>query len=553
MKIDFRNGVFFTESRYEEKDVIKRSGFRWNPAIRRWETTDIKVVESLIQTLHNTSGEEFNVITEEVKSAIFEKKNKNAEILKKSMSATSDIEIPHNPGMDYLPFQKAGIDFISSQKNVLVADEMGLGKTIQAIGYINLNPEIHTVLVICPASLKMNWKQEMKKWLVRPSEITILNGDGLKDITIINYESVKKYFELLKSLTWDLLVLDESHYIKNFKAQRTKFITGFYQTTDTGKTWIKGLKDYSKQKILLTGTPFLNKPIELFTQLKVLGNEMGKNFMKFQSDYIEMGRFGPIGSKNLGELQRKLRTTCMIRREKKDVLLELPDKLRQIITLPSSILSDAERKKEQEIIEYLAKNWNEATNELHNGIGFSFEEISKIRHQSAIKKIPYVLDHIENVLENEDKIVVFAHHHDVIDAIYEKFKDISVVATGNESLNERNDAVNKFQNDPSCKLFIGSIQSMGVGVTLTASSTVIFAEIEWRPGDLTQAEDRLHRIGQKSTVLVQYIVTDNSIDSYMIDTIIEKIGIIEKITDSNNMEPEYSVSDFINDFKSEEK
>nr|ACD75438.1 AMDV4_9 [uncultured virus] len=541
MKIDFRNGVFFTESRYEEKDVIKRSGLRWNPAMRRWETTDIKVVESLIQTLHNTSGEEFNVITEEVKSAIFEKKNKIAEILKKSMSATSDIQIPHPVNLDYLPFQKAGIDFISSQKNVLVADEMGLGKTIEVIGYINLNPDVQSVLIICPASLKMNWEAEMKKWLVRSYDLTILNGDGLKSITITNYESVKKNFDLLRSQTWDLLVLDESHYIKNYKAQRTKFITGFYEgsdTSDTSKTWIKGLKDYAKQKILLTGTPVLNRPIELFTQLRVLGNEMGKNFMEFRNSYIEMGRYGPIGSKNLEELQRKLRTTCMIRREKKDVLLELPDKMRQIITLPSSILSNSDMENERKVIEYLAQNWDMGTGKLRNSEGFPFEEIAKIRHSSAIKKIPYVIEHIENVLENEDKIVVFAHHHDVVDAIYEKFKDISVVATGNESLNERNDAVNKFQNDPSCKIFIGSIQAMGVGITLTASSTVIFTEIEWRPGDLTQAEDRLHRIGQKSTVLVQYLVVNDSIDSYMIDTIIEKIGIIEKITDSNNMEPE---------------
>ena len=235
----------------------------------------------------------------------------------------------------------------------------------------------------------------------------------------------------------------------------------------------------------------------------------------------------------------------MIRREKKDVLLELPDKLRQVITLPTDVLSETDREESRKIVNYLSESWDIATQKLTKS-EFDFEEISKIRHKQSVKKIPYVLEHLENVLENEDKIVVFAHHHDVIDAIYEKFKNISVVGTGNETLKERDEAVTRFQNDPNVKLFIGSIQAMGVGITLTSASTVIFAEIEWRPGDLSQAEDRLHRIGQKSTVLVQYLVVNDSIDSYMINKILEKMGIIEQITDAAKvqMPEEISVSQF---------
>ena len=559
MKIDFKDGKFFTVSEYSEKEMIKSSGFRWNNTTYRWETTDYKAVESLIQKLHDLYEEyqipperRFDIITPSVREEIERKKENIQETLQKSMSATSDIEVPVPPGLNYLPFQKAGIEFINQQRNVLVADEMGLGKTIQAIGYINLNPEIKTVLVICPASLKLNWKSELQKWLTRSFSINVLNGHGLADITITNYESVKTNFDILKSRMWDLLILDESHYIKNYKAQRTKFITGFYVDKKKG-IWTAGLKDYAKQKILLTGTPVLNRPMELFTQLKVLGNELGKNPFAFMSKYVETDRWGgAVGSKNLEELQLRLRTTCMIRREKKDVLLELPDKLRQVITLPREILSDSDRKNMDMIIQYLSESWDVATGKLTSS-RIPFDEIAEMRHLQAVKKIPYVIEHLENVLENEDKVVIFAHHHDVIDAIHDKFRDISVVATGNETLKERDEAVNRFQNDPNVKLFIGSIQAMGVGITLTASSTVIFAEVEWRPGDLFQAEDRLHRIGQKSTVLVQYLVINDSIDSYMINKILEKIGVIESVVNSEKVQKPYDLSDFLNDFKESEE
>ena len=547
MKIEYENkkNIFYVISRYDEKDIIKECKFRWNLTLKRWETTDTKNVENLIKLLDPQK----DIITENVKNALKEKKEEKKAILEKSMSAVADIDIPAPTGLNYMPFQKAGIDFISHQKNVLVADEMGLGKTIQAIGYINLNSNIKTVLIICPASLKINWKQELEKWLTRPASIEVLNENKLTDIVITNYESVKKYFSLLTSRMWDLLILDESHYIKNYKAQRTKYITGYFNSLEDKKSWVRGLKDYTNQKILLTGTPIMNKPVELITQLKVLNNELAKNPFKFMERYVEKDAWGgAIGSKNLEELQYKLRTSCMIRREKKDVLTELPDKLRQIITLPKEILKN-DNNKTKEIISYLAENWDVASGKL-TGAKIPFDEIAKTRHEQSVKKIPYIIEHIENVLEDEDKIVVFAHHHDVINAIYEKFKNIAVIATGEQSLKERNEAVDKFQNEPNIKLFIGSTEAMGVGITLTASQTVIFAELEWRPGDLFQAEDRLHRIGQKNTVLVQYLVIDESIDSFMIHKILEKTEIIDEVTNKEKVnKPDEKMDSLLEEFK----
>ena len=542
--IKYDKNVFFVAGNtYENKDAIKSCGFKWNPQDKKWVTTDLKVISKFVQ-----SGLQV-VVTTEAKNQIQLKEEKNKEIVEKSSAVDSQINIPAPAGLQYMPFQKAGIDFVNTQKNVLIADEMGLGKTIQAIGYINLNENIKTVLVICPASLKMNWKQELEKWLVRPFNIVILNGK-LADITITNYESVKKYFDLLRSRTWDLLILDESHYIKNYKAQRTKYITGFTKTIDKKKVFVNGIKDYTRQKILLTGTPILNRPDEIFTQLKVLGNELGRNPFAFRARYLVTDNYGnPLEGKNLEELQKKLRSTCMIRREKKDVLLDLPDKIRQVITLPSDILTNEQLNETNHLIDYLAENWDVATGRIVSNTP-EFEEIAKVRHEQAIAKIPYVLTHLENVLEDEDKVVVFAHHHDVLNAIYEKFKDVAVLATGEQTLKERNDAVNTFQNNPNVKLFIGSTMAMGVGITLTSASTIIFAELEWRPGDLSQAEDRLHRIGQKSTVLVQYLVIDKSIDGFMIHKIIGKMGTIEKVTNINNISnDDFDITKFVKEFK----
>ncbi len=205
--------------------------------------------------------------------------------------------------------------------------------------------------------------------------------------------------------------------------------------------------------------------------------------------------------------------------------------------MPADILTLDEIKEDEKYIEIVKQFWDSSESKLKvkPGEKFPFEEIARIRHRTALKKLPYVYDIIEDAVESVGKVVVFAHHLDVIDSIYEKFKDIAVKATGSESVEERDEAVLKFQNDPNVKIFIGSITAMGLGITLTASSLAVFVEIEWRPGDLIQAEDRLHRIGQKNSVLIQYVVVDRSIDGFMFDKLLEKMQIIDQITKIDNV------------------
>jgi len=528
-KYDFENKCFYFVSTYEEKDILKSNGFYWDPTKKRWYTKDHTKIINFIQ--NNVGLNVDNSVYEEI-NRWYERRKENME-LNLDLKIESDFNIPLPENLNLYPFQKIAVKFITKNKNVLIADEMGLGKTVEVLAYINTDENIKNVLIVCPASLKLNWEREAKRWLVRHFDISIFDGDNSKiaDFVIVNYEMLVKYLPLFKTKVWDLLILDESQYIKNFKAKRTKAIIGF---KDNGKM-VKGLKDYAKQKILLTGTPILNYPHELYTQLKVLNHPLAQSYKKFREEYIVYDpQFNtPIGGKNIEELQRELRSSCMLRREKKDVLKELPAKIRQVLLLPETILSKEELEENKRGIELIKTYWDENLNQLHSSSIIPFEEISSIRHKTVLKKLPYVFEIIENALESEDKIVVFAHHHDVINNIYEKFKDIAVKATGEENTAERDRAVYEFQNNPNIRIFIGSIQAMGLGITLTASSLAIFVEIEWRPADLVQAEDRLHRIGQENVVHIQYVLVNDSIEAFMMEKISVKMEISKRLLDSN--------------------
>lgn len=567
MILTLKNNVFEAHLAWGEpdfdqkKNILKSLRFRWNPQSKVWETTDYNAIEAALQNFKSLPDV---VVIESVKEALVRRDEKLQENLKQSMAVNSVIQVPAPSGLQYMPFQKAGMEFLEKHGNVLIADEMGLGKTIQVIGYLNLHPEMKNVLIIVPASLKLNWLREFKRWDIYNRDIGILNG-VLHDVTITNYETfvasknAETYFQRVSEVQWDVLVLDESHYIKSSHAKRTKVIIGenkkMGEDLDGKIVWgrQKGLIDFTKKVILLTGTPIMNRPYELFTQLRALNHPLGRSKNKFVNKYMDFNRYGvdPNSGKNLDELQRTLRTTCMIRREKKDVLLELPDKRRMLIEVPRNVLNADLATKEQQLLKYVQENWN--LTGLKHASGAAFEEIPAVRHEIGVAKVPFVIGHLESLLEEVDKIVVFGHHHDVLNAIYDHFKDVAVIATGQESQKERDEAVQRFQNNATTKLFVASALAMGVGITLTASSIVVFAEMEWRPGDMFQAEDRCHRIGQKDMVLAQYIVVQDSLEAYMVNTFIEKQQTIEQVMKPDQISNNLDIQELVNSFKDEEE
>lgn len=417
--------------------------------------------------------------------------------------------------MELMPYQLEGAQFCLDKSHAMIGDEMGLGKTIQAIEVVNqLN--LGRILVVCPASLKLNWRREMLVWLRRYYDIGVVEGGDWPDseVVIINYDILGKHASKLLSTPWDLIIFDECHYLKNPKAKRT----------------IQALKIPTKKRIFLTGTPIVNRPIELFPILKSCFPQDIESYWwyakKFCNAYQTRWGWDVSGASNIDLLNKSLKK-FMIRRLKKDVLTQLPSKTRQIIDLPAN---PRLLKAENSLLSrrFKGMDYESVVGQLEYDM-ISFSEMAAVRHETALAKVPSAIEYIKGTLDSQDKIVVFGHHRDVVAQIYDAFSDMAVMVHGGTSMANRQAAVDMFQKWPDKRIFVGNIQAAGVGITLTAASCVIFVELDWVPGNMTQAEDRCHRIGQKSNVLIQHLVLDGSLDAYMARVLISKQATLDKI------------------------
>ena len=547
----------------------RQHGFFWDRDNKVWHTADPLDAKLMLERMN--AGEDELVKPDDVARSKLAKMTEH-------LSASSDasrktdavIDTPAPPGLAYMPFQKAGIEYASSRPNTLFADDMGLGKTIQAIGVINGDTSVRKVLVLCPASLKINWKRELKKWLTRPFSIGIAEGRRAPrcDVLIMNYDILANFEAAIRRREWDVLIIDECHFLKNSRTKRARHVFGYApRPADVKKAAAKGkeLKPISPipamRVLALTGTPICNRPSELFPIINYLDPGRWSDFFSYAKEYCAASRnsFGWdfSGSSNLDKLQNILRSTIMLRRLKKDVLVDLPAKVRQVIEVPpppgaEDLVSEellAWEGHEDQIADLradveLAKagendgDYRDAVDRLKRAMSARFEEMAALRHATAVAKIPVVIEHVRGVLENEQgKVAVWAHHHEVVDALFEAFPG-SVKVDGRMDKESRQRSVDAFQEDESVKVFIGSIHAAGVGLTLTAGSTAVFAELDWVPGNISQAEDRHHRIGQKDSVLIQHIVMEGSLDARMAKTIVNKQRVIDEALDKmEDIEP----------------
>lgn len=421
-------------------------------------------------------------------------------------------------------YQIEGAKALVRYKRVLLADDMGLGKTVQAIAAIN-TVEPDKCLIVCPASLKQNWKNEIENWQTWLRDIQVINGsdefDADKDTYIINYDILNRHEDYIKSIEWDFVVLDESHYLKNPGTIRTNCVYGA-----RGKQFIK-----AKYVAALTGTPILARPSEIFTALRYLCPQGFSNRSVFERRYCDahidfMGRYDASGSSREEELNAILKEFVMVRRLKSEVLSELPEKTRQSIILNETKEARQERKFLDKMgIESIAdfKKLKKAT--------FSKDEhIMTVRRLTGLAKYSQICEHIQSYVDAGKKLVVFAVHKELIKKLSSKFKN-SVTLTGDTPTNKRQSIVDKFQNDESIKLFFGNIQAAGVGITLTAASNALIVELPWSPSELIQAEDRLHRISQKSNVHIKYLIFEGTIDVYILQMLSKKSETIKSILD----------------------
>lgn len=475
--------------------------------------------------------------------------------LESSRATSVEIEIPKPEGEDYRPFQKAGIIYATQRAATYFADEMGLGKTIQAIGFINATPSVHRVLIFTKSRLKVNWYRELRKWLVRPLTIGIADAQVFPstDIVIINYDVAHKYPKRLE-MFWDLVVLDEAHYIKNRNAKRTKAIVGYKpnrKEANEGKLPTSGIP--ARRRIAISGTPIENTIHELFTVINYLWPEKFPSRSKFETQWCESrrGAYGwtMSGPRNLEKLQTILRETGMIRRLKRDVLKELPPKTRMIVTLEADGMQqvlkmghDAFKLHEATLVEAQAtyelakaapteQDFKAQIASLRQKTKVAFEEMARIRHEEALAMVPQAIELLKEEIEEEgNKILVFAHHRDVLEALHRAFPK-SLLMHGDTKPEEGQRAVDEFQRDNDSGPFFGSIRATGEGLTLTKAKLVVFVEEDWVPGRITQCEDRAHRIGQTDNVLCKHYVANGSINANMAVTCVAKQEIADKVLD----------------------
>lgn len=485
------------------------------------------------------------------------------------MDTEPAMELLCPPGLKFMPFQEEGVERARNTRRVLLADEQGLGKTVQCIGVLNAHPKYKRVLILCPASLCGNWKAELEKWMTIPRTIGIPQGQewGDEDIIILPYTSAwrDRYEWEIRGAPWDLVVMDECHRLKNHKSKQGRAVFGSAK--------VPGI--YGRQMILVTGTPIVSRPIDIWPLLCCLWPDMFGDWYSFVKRYCGAtklcGHWDTRGASNTEELNGLLQKMGMIRRLKKDVLKDLPAKTRQMIILsPTEEVKrirdreTAQFKLHQETIESLEARragaevmddenaFRDAGMRLRACLNDAFAEMAKVRKEMGLAKVAWIVEEARNRIEEAAdpnyKLVIFAWHQEVIDSIAEglaKHKITSVKYTGQTPINKRQAIVQSFQETNNVQVFIGNISAAGVGITLTAAQTMIFAEVDWVPGNMEQASDRIHRIGQKGNVLIIFMVFEASIDSYMVQTFIQKQDVIDSILDPEQAAPAEDIPDVI--------
>jgi SWI/SNF-related matrix-associated actin-dependent regulator 1 of chromatin subfamily A len=460
-----------------------------------------------------------------------------AELLEASTKQESDFDVP-GLAMTLLPYQRAGVEYALKTKRTFIADAMGLGKTAQAIATIYANNEF-PVLVLCPASLKENWRREILRWCPDRTAVVINSQDELTiaDFIIINYDIVIRYVEQLKFAQLKGLICDESHFVKNSSTKRTKAV----------KT-ISRMIDQDGIILLLSGTPILNRPVELVPQLDIIG-ALGKlggqwAFLRRYTN-AKKTRFGWdfTGHSNLGELNLRMRQICYIRRTKDEVLKELPPKQRNTVYIETDPKNWKDYKHaEKDLIAYLRENGYKANESAEH-----LRRTNILKRLSGEAKLASVFEWIDSFLESTDrKLVVFAHHRSIVSALADRYGGLRI--SGDTELSARQDAVDTFQNDPSRRVIVLNIKAGGVGLTLTAASDVLFVEQSWTPGEHDQAEDRCHRYGQLNSVQIYYVLATDTIDEYIYELIQQKRIVVDAATEGNDAMEASVLSDLMRKF-----
>jgi len=445
---------------------------------------------------------------------------------KSSLIKTHNVEVvevdyskySHRPPLQH---QKEAIEKLSGSRRFILADDMGLGKTTCTI-IAALETGAKKILIICPASLKINWQREIENYSDRPVYIS----EGKKfstesDFVIVNYDILKNFHDtkekdnsLLNQSNFDLVILDEAHMISNPQAQRTKIINHFVKNIK--RVW------------LLTGTPMTSRPMNYYNLLNIIESPVAQNWMAYAIRYCQGYQFmagrrkvwNVTGASNLEELRD--RTSKQILRRLKEDVLDLPDKI------ISPVYLRLKSKEYEELMgEYYA--WYDKNPDEASSLTVQFSKLMKVRKVISNEKTKQTIEIVENIIEQGKKVIVFTNFTDSLQTIYQHFGKQAVYLDGSCSKPHRQKAVDEFQYNEKIKVFVGNIKAAGVGLTLTSAEVVIMNDLSFVPAEHSQAEDRAYRYGQKNNVLVYYPLYENTIEGAIYDILNRKKQIIRTV------------------------
>ncbi|XP_011330154.2 SWI/SNF-related matrix-associated actin-dependent regulator of chromatin subfamily A-like protein 1 [Ooceraea biroi] len=427
-----------------------------------------------------------------------------------------------------MPFQRDGICYgVSKGGRCMIADDMGLGKTIQALGIAHYFKESWPLLIVVPSSVRFQWSEAIYEFL--PSVPThyvhhfVNTRDCIGDerITIISYDLLVRAVDTLERHIYGFVILDESHVLKSNKTARFQAV--------------QRICVQARHVVLLTGTPALSRPIELYSQISLII----PRFMRYEDYGVrycagQRTAFGWdfAGSSNMQELQLLLKSTCVIRRLKADVLNQLPSKIRQVVILDPDLIK-AGTKQMEEMSQQLQKKLTGL--EGHNAMLDYYNE-------SSFARMKAVRNYVANLFENKRKCLLYAHHQNVLNAICDVAEAMNIRyirIDGKTSSEQRKMQVDTFQQRDDYLAAVLSITAANAGITLTAAHLVVFTELFWNPGILCQAEDRVHRIGQNESVIIQYLVAKNTVDDYMWPLIKKKLNVLNAV----GLDQNFSIND----------
>ena len=434
--------------------------------------------------------------------------------------------------------QKEAIEKLVRNKKFILADDMGLGKTTSTIIAV-LETGSKKILIVCPASLKINWQREIENYSSR----SVYISEGKKfstehDFVIVNYDILKNFHDIkykekseIIKINFDLVIMDEAHMISNPQAQRTKIANDIASKSE--RVW------------LLSGTPMTSRPMNYYNLLNLVDSPVAANWMAYAKRYCNGFQFSVgkrkvwnvTGASNLEELRE--RTQTHILRRLKEEVLDLPEKIITPVYL---------RLKSKDYEELMGEyfDWYDSRPEESSSLTIQFSKLMKVRKVIAQEKINNTIELAENIIEQGKKVIIFTNFTDTLNIIYNHFGKQAVYLDGSCSKFHRQNAVDEFQTNDKIRVFVGNLKAAGVGITLTSAEAVIMNDLSFVPAEHSQAEDRSHRIGQKNSTSVYYPLFENTIEGAIYDILNRKKKIISTVMGDDMMDDASTIEEMLN-------